>query len=173
MMLGIKQRAEAIEFSDPHGYIFEGKEKAMYLSRLALRVIALPVIPLLALSAGAVPSEKWNRTYSNALFYDVQQTRDDGYILAGMTRSFESSAYLIKTDASGNEEWNRSFDENIDKFDSVRGGFNSVQQTSDNGSILAETASYDNSYSYYARIIKIDSSGNTEWIRKFKKVIRL
>jgi len=41
---------------------------------------------LLAGSAGAVPSEEWNRTFTgagNAIANSVQQTGDGGYILAG------------------------------------------------------------------------------------------
>jgi hypothetical protein len=180
--------------------------------------ITLLTLVLLAGGAIAAPVEEWNRTYSNAEFNDVQQTSDDGYILAGYKSSNESGligAYLIKidtrgneqwdrilgkdiivssleqttdrgyiligskyihgdfgskdfavaikTDASGNEEWNRSFDENIDEFNLVLGRFNSVQQTSDSGYILAESATRD---SPYGMVIKIDSSGNTEWFRK-------
>ncbi|NJD78242.1 MAG: hypothetical protein FIB08_14315 [Candidatus Methanoperedens sp.] len=183
----------------------------------------MTLVSLLVGIAGAIPVVEWNITYSNAgQIFDVQETRDGGYVFAVPKYSQDGGVdgyYLIKTDAlgyeqwrkpsenvtslhniektkdggyiligsrsiygdfgskdfpvaikvdaSGNEEWNRSFDENIDKFDLVRGGFNSVQQTRDGGYILAETASRDSSY--YARVIKLDSGGDMEWFRKFEK----
>lgn len=118
-------------------------------------------------------NEVWDRELGeDIIVYALEQTADGGYMLVGSKSIYgdygsKDFAVAIKTDASGNEEWNRSFNENIDEFDLVRGGFNSVQQTTDSGYILAETASRDGSY--YARVIKIDPGGNTEWCRQFQK----
>jgi hypothetical protein len=69
----------------------------------------------------------------------VHQTPDDGYILAGSTKSYGviEDAWLIKTNASGNMQWSK-----------IIGGAKSdsavtVQPTQDGGYILAgSTASY-------------------------------
>ena len=56
-------------------------------------------------------NEEWSQNYGgveNDVGNYVQQTDDGGYIIAGNTESFslgDQDYYLIKTDASGNEEW--------------------------------------------------------------------
>ena len=112
-------------------------------------------------------AEEWNRTYGGVdkdMAYSVQQTSDGGYVLAGTTASYgtgEDGFWLIKTDANGDEEWNRTFGGE----DSARGF--SVQQTSDGGYILAGTT-----YSYGAGghdvwLIRTDTNGDEQWNKTF------
>ena len=101
----------------------------------------------------------WTRTYGGPLGdygYSVQQTQGGGYIVAGYTYSFGNSSqvYLIKTNASGDTIWSRtyggaSYDE---------GWF--VQQTQDGGYIVAgQTESFGNSVQVY--LIKTDANGSS------------
>jgi hypothetical protein len=94
----------------------------------------------------------------------VQQTSDGGYILAGYTNSFGAGDYdvfLIKTDASGNVQWTKTY-----------GGGNyddasSVQQTSDGGYIVVGTTySFGAGYSDVF-LVKTNVSGNLQWAKTY------
>jgi hypothetical protein len=107
----------------------------------------------------------WTRTYGGANYdwgYSVQQTQDGGYIVAGFTNSFgnSSQAYLIKTNASGDTLWTRTY--------GGAGGDEgcSVQQTQDTGYIVAGwTGSFGNGNQVY--LIKTNASGDTLWTRTY------
>ena len=120
-----------------------------------------------AVYAETAPEETWNKTFGGSnddWARSVQQTSDDGYILAGYTSSYgagRSDFWLVKTDSDGNKEWDKAF-----------GGYNrdnahSVQQTSDDGYILAGyTYSYGAGRSDFW-LVKTDSNGNKEWDKAF------
>ena len=85
----------------------------------------------------------WSKTYgglSQDSGYSVQQTTDGGYIIGALTNSFGSGdydIYLIKTNATGETLWTKTFGGNDADFVS------SVQETADGGYIiLGSTESY-------------------------------
>jgi hypothetical protein len=105
----------------------------------------------------------WTRTYGGGeddVGYSVQQTTDGGYVIAGYTNSFgagNSDVYLIKTDASGDTLWTRTYGSNNNDY-----GY-SVQQTEDGGYVIAGyTRFYSDVY-----LIKTDSLGGTLWTRTY------
>lgn len=134
----------------------------------------------------ALPEEEWNRLFGgNSADYadSVQQTLDGGYIVAGET--FEN-ALLIKTDANGIEQWNKTFigsggyvvggyngirliktDVNgIEQWNRTFGGLaSSVKQTSDDGYIVAGSSIM----LVGAGLIKLDANGNEQWNMTFGK----
>ena len=101
----------------------------------------------------------WTRTYGgtdNEVGYSVRQTQDGGFIIAGYTWSFGngSQVYLIKTNASGDTLWTRTYG-----GASLDGGW-SVQQTSDGGYIIAGgTISFGDTLGD-VYLIKTDANGN-------------
>ena len=102
----------------------------------------------------------WQRNFggtSGDSAESVQLTSDGGYILAGITESFGAGggdAYLIKTDASGNLLWQRTFGGT--DYD----GAYSVQQTSEGGYILAGYTCSFGAGVNDAYLVKTDASGN-------------
>ncbi len=124
--------------------------------------------------------EEWARTFGGQLDdigYDVQQTADGGYIVAGETHSFsaggtgsgsKSDYWLIKTDAFGQEEWNQTYG-NIE----LRGArdltttdvAHGVKQTTDSGYIVA--GSSENGRSQDVWLVKTDSKGDMQWESQF------
>ena len=107
---------------------------------------------------------EWSKRYGGyftEVGMEVRQTNDGGYILVGWTESFSSgdgNIWLLKTDADGNELWNKTFGEE----DS---GGTSVQQTNDEGYIIA--GGIDSDTMGELILIKTDSYGNEEWSKTY------
>ena len=118
---------------------------------------------------------KWEKTLGDGADdwgFDVQQTSDGGYIIAGahngsgddhddrdLTRN--SEVYLIKTDAAGEVQWEKKF--GGDKADKAL----RVQQTADGGYItVGVTASFGAGH-WDVYVLKTDSSGNLKWQKTF------
>jgi hypothetical protein len=103
---------------------------------------------------------EWSRTYGGVGSEEgrsVRLTSDGGYVIAGVTDSFGAEfgdAYLIKTDADGNEEWSRTFGDTQTEGCSVR-------QTADGGYLVGGTCQED------AYILKTTPTGQEEWSRRF------
>jgi len=108
--------------------------------------------------------QEWNRTFGEPNHHDwancVKQTSDGGYILTGVTSSYDvgsGEVWLIKTNSTGIQIWNKTF-----------GGLgsdwaNSVEQTIDGGYILTGYTATNQD----ALLIKTDSNGNLEWEKTF------
>jgi len=140
---------------------------ATLVMSLLLAMIAMCLATHTAL-AESPPGLEWDKTFGGALMdgaYAVQQTADGGYVLAGSTSSYGAGgcdAWLIKTDASGNKLWDKTFGGVYD--DEAY----SVQQTADGGYVVAGyTLSYGAVHSTDAWLIKTDASGNKLWHKTF------
>ncbi|MFC1512207.1 hypothetical protein ACFL5H_03320 [Candidatus Latescibacterota bacterium] len=112
----------------------------------------------------------WDETFGGP-GYDfassVQQTSDDGYIIAGWTYSYGAGYndscdfWLIKTDSNGSHEWNKTIGGSKIDFAS------SVQQTFDGGYILAGSAQSFGAGSSDCWLVKTDPNGDKEWDKTF------
>jgi len=106
-----------------------------------------------------IPDTLWSKTYGgsdNDYGYDLKQTLDGGYIIAGSTASFGSgwwNIYLVKTDAMGDTVWTN--------FYSAEGPDIAycVEQTNDNGYIVACEG--------FANLIKLDEFGDSVWTQNY------
>ena len=108
--------------------------------------------------------EQWNKTFGGTdleVADFVQQTRDGGYFISGerVNNSGNSIYWLVKTDPSGNEEWNRTFG------NEWRENINSIQQTLDGGYILAGRTYNHNAGRSGLWLIKTYSNGSEQWNR--------
>ncbi len=111
--------------------------------------------------------QRWVRTYggSNVEWgYDVEQTKDTGFAIAGYTNSFGAGGYdfyLVKTDTAGNQQWAKTY-----------GGADwdfaySMEQTSDGGYILAGGTYSTVGGDEDVYLVKTNSIGDTLWTRKY------
>jgi len=106
----------------------------------------------------------WNKTFGGLDIdwgYSVRQTSEGGYIIAADTCSYgagNGDVWLIKTDANGNELWNKTF--------GSRGNDHaySVLQTFEGGYIVAGLQGRKSGLVW---LIKTDINGNKLWDRTF------
>lgn len=110
---------------------------------------------------------QWNKTYGGVnwdLAWSFVQTSDGGYAIAAFTDSFgagDRDFWLIKTDATGGVEWNRTYG------DTGRDEAMSIVQTSDGGYAMAgSTDSYGAGSSDFW-LVRTDSSGELLWNRTY------
>jgi predicted secreted protein len=108
----------------------------------------------------------WNKTYGGAnddgLYARcLVQTNDGGYAMSGWTSSFGAGGldvWLVKTDADGNVQWNKTYGGTGDDTYTV-----SIVQTNDGGYAMASTT---NSFGAGGRdfwLIKVDALGIMQW----------
>ena len=108
----------------------------------------------------------WNKTYGGPLLEilsSVQIVSDGGYVLIGSAYSSDgdSDFWLVKTDSSGNEEWNQTYGGASNDF-----GF-SIVETFDNGFAVAGSTSSYGSGIYDFWLIRTDQSGNPLWNKTY------
>jgi len=140
---------------------------SIFASWLTLTICACNSFLPVNLNAQPSPDTLWTRTYGGTgsdFAYSVKQTTDGGYIVAGGTLSFGAGdwdCYLVKTDASGDTVWTRSY-----------GGYSadearSVQQTVDGGYIITGYSASFGGGSYDVYLVRTDAEGDTLWTRTY------
>lgn len=124
----------------------------------------------LAIKTDANGNEQWNRTYKKRGYEgynSVQQVSDGGYIFAGWTKwnwvsGEKVDAWLVKTDANGNEQWNRTF---IEQEDTVE--FKSILQTTDDGYIILGGINSGSHNKRATLVVRTNASGYELWSKIF------
>jgi len=123
----------------------------------------------------------WFKSYGGIdsdSFNSIRKTSDGGYIAVGysysndddmaMLNKGDSDAIIAKLDSTGNIVWIKSYG------GSATDSFYSAQQTADGGYIaIGESYSTDGNMAGLAKgdidtiIIKLDSNGNTSWVKSY------
>ena len=166
---------ESVQQTTDGGYILVGGTRSFGAGSLDVYLIKTD-------EAGNI---EWEKTFGGSeydLGNSVQQTADGGYVIAGQTmESFGEVAlaliYVIKVDASGNIEWDRTYSVGDGNYTNAYG--NSVQQTADGGYVIAgetifRTIEWDPIRQVLtvtkhkdACVLKLNTSGSREWDRIF------
>ncbi len=162
---GIKSKVIGGNYNDygfavqatPDGYIAVGQTKSVRPGNLDVWLIKVDQFG----------NAQWQRTFGgdgDDCGFDVQQTRDGGYIIVGRTGSYgagEFDVLLIKTLGNGELEWMQTFGGPDDDM-----GY-SVQQTSDGGYILTGCKESEDTIDKQLWLIKTDPKGRLLWDRVF------
>ena len=136
-------------------------------------IMPMNVSQFYLVKANSIGDIQWNKTYikddsksQNIHFHSFIQTDDGGYALTG-TYIFSSTPLIwcVKTYSSGNLQWNKTIN---------AGGYaiaSSIVQTSEGGYMLLGQ-NYVQGGGDSLLAVKLDSSGNTQWIKEYPNLDR-
>ena len=161
------ERAVSLVMASDGGYAIAGHATSIYSSSIYSTDRDFWLI-----KTDANGNMEWNQTYAeNRLDYasSVVETSDGGFAIAGVAWYFPNmpigNSWLVKTDANGNLEWNRTYGE------PDYGYWNSMVQTSDGGYALAGYTSSSPAGGGVTNndvwLAKTDAFGNIEWNQKY------
>jgi hypothetical protein len=121
------------------------------------------------LKTDAMGQEQWHKDYNYGGDDDetwaICSTNDNGCLITGWATTEANGAdyWMIKTDANGNKEWDRTFGGDSADYGHCRNCY----QTNDGGYLMC---GYSNSYGAGGTdvwIVKTDSNGHMEWNKTY------
>jgi len=121
---------------------------------------------LLLMKVSSAGNKVWEKTYNKYggkeadIGYSIRRTTDGGYIVAGTVYAY-NEIWLIKTDGSGNIQWDTTHKGGNDCSEC------SVQQTTDGGYIVTGSThpllTFEKPIEIDFLLIKTDAKGNVKW----------
>jgi len=156
--------ASSIQSTNDGGYIICGStgvfDPSLWLTDMVLMKTDSSGRPLWTKSYKSTLN---NITFTN-LANEVRQTSDEGYVVVGTTQSFGlDDGYLIKTDASGNLQWSKSFGNSNTVYPlsvQVRNDGYTVEGYLDNSNVAGNWDVF---------MIKMDLNGNNIWAKIYDR----
>ena len=118
---------------------------------------------------------QWSKKYDSGkdeLGFCVRQTLDGGFAMSAfhdalpMSLSGTTYAMMIKTDASGNVEWNRSYEQAVRDLDTGEGLTWVFSQTADSGYVMTGTTVGAHQADIY--VIRINKTGDVQWAKSYE-----
>jgi uncharacterized delta-60 repeat protein len=149
--------AASIEQTSDGGYIALGNTISFGAGSYDIWVLKLD-------SGGSVV---WQKTYGGASIDwadSIQPTKDNGYIIAGYTESFgqgRNDAWVLKLNSDGGIVWQKTIG------GSGYDGITCVQQTADDGYLLAGFTDSFGAGNYDAWILKLNADGSVAWQKTY------
>ncbi len=163
----------SVQQNSEGGYVLAG---TTFLSKSYYPLPGIPLMvygddDILLIKTDANGNKQWEKTFGwwgeGEGARSVVKTRDGGYIIEGVKGGSRLSpvtgdvnVWLIKTDESGNEQWNKVFEKSWEPY------YSTLVRTSDGGYIFAGATKYD-AGEIHDWLIKTDTNGNLQW----KKVL--
>jgi hypothetical protein len=163
----------SVALASDGGYIVSGVAGAHFSSGYGWVLVVMKVT-----SQGAV---QWSDVYNSSSWqsaapgdsnYNIFETSDGGYILAGTVSPPVSAPrlfFLMKLDSGGNIVWLKGYG------GSSSGGYHfnegvAAYATSDGGYILAGQSNAFLDHGYHGWIVKTDSYGNIQWQKVYTEI---
>jgi len=120
----------------------------------------------------SVGNQIWSKTFNGSAngddySYDIIQTTEGGYVVAGMTNDFYDTstcgAWIIKLGNDGNKVWDKTFN-GVANRDFATG----IAQTTDGGYAICGITNKSNINGWTdVLLIKLNASGNKTWDKTF------
>lgn len=115
-------------------------------------------------------SIEWQKNYSGEIYedvYSVLQTKDGGYIIAGMGMVIhDTDIWILKLTSSGDIEWQRTY------ATAYLEGAYAIIEADDGGYVIAgETSSFGahtKPFGFYGWILKLSQDGDIKWQKIYK-----
>ncbi len=118
--------------------------------------------------------EQWRQEYQYGAGFDYSysccRSEDNGYLVTGYVQltSINYDYWMIKTDANGNEQWNKTFGGPYGDYSNV----GDCYQTPDGGYIMGGYTYINGSGNSAIWMVKTDSIGTMEWNKTYDENIR-
>ena len=115
----------------------------------------------------------WQKIYGGSSLdraFALKKTLDDGYIVAGVTSSFEVESYdlwLLKLDINGDISWQKTYGGSNSEWNVSLLELLDIEQTADGGYIVAGHTSSFGAGGYDMWILKLNPDGTVNWEKTY------